>query len=683
MKQLKKQLIALVTGSMLMMHLHAQTDPAAVSLPFSLSSQTSSTLPAGVALHRFSTLPVTRTVSPAAADLANQGNVPSATAGGWYNLGTDGIGMLATSTTPAGALVVAINTTALTNISVSWTCRTIFNQSARDNSIALQYRVGTTGNFTDIGTTSTYASNVNGHSSSFTEMLPAGAENQAVVQLRWVYWESAGTTGSRDKIAVDDISIGTGSSVCNAPVNLTAASVSTSGATIGWDAVSGAVSYEYAISTSSTPPASGTNTAAVAVASSGLTPGTFYYYHVRSNCGGSNFSGWSTATFTTLATCAAPAGLNKTGITMTGATISWSTVSGAASYEYAVTSSPTPPGSGTNTVSTSYTASGLSVNTLYYYHIRTNCGSSNFSTWSSDSFYTLVDTATAGQFTVMTYNLLNYSASTGSGRDPVFRTIMNDAMPDVLVVQEVSQPSGISSFLNNVLNYTTSTYSAGAFIDGPDTDNGIFYNTSKFQFISNTAIPTALRDINQFKLRHILSGDTLILYSVHLKASTGFEANRAAEIDNLRAVTNSLPAGKSFLVCGDFNIYKASESAYIKLTENGANANGKFNDLLSMTGTWNNASYAINHTQSPRTTAFGGGATGGLDDRFDMILFSNGITQPGGFDIVSSTYKAYGNDGQHFNAALNTPPYTMYSSTVAGALHDASDHLPVIVKLKH
>ena len=85
-------------------------------------------------------------------------------------------------------------------------------------------------------------------------------------------------------------------------------------------------------------------------------------------------------------------------------------------------------------------------------------------------------------------------------------------------------------------------YSAGAFINGYDTNNGIFYRTSDFQFISNTAIETDLRDINEFKLVHLLTGDTIRIYSCHLKASYGsaYEAQRALEVDSLRKVTNAL-----------------------------------------------------------------------------------------------------------------------------------------------
>lgn len=580
--------------------LSAQTNPAAVALPFSMNSVTTITPPAGVAVHRFSAIQISRTLLPANGDLPNQGSSAASATGGWYNLGTDGIGLLSSGTNPAGAVIVAINTTGFTNISVSWLCKTIKNQASRDNSIALQYRVGTSGNFTDVGNTTTYSSAgmADGHSSStLSETLPAGANNQAVVQVRWIYWESVSTSGSRDKISVDDISI--------------------SGATT--------------------------------------------------------------------ITCAAPAGLSATGITTVSASLSWGSVAGAASYQYSVSTSATPPALGTGTTGTTVSATGLTSGTVYYLHVRSFCGDGSFSGWATISFTTLAEETGETEFVVMTYNLLNYPGSTGSGREPAYRTIVNDVQPDIMVVQELSSALGIGNFLGNVLNFSTPLYSQGAFIDGPDSDNGIYYKSTKFQFISNTAIQTNLRNINRFKLKYIPSGDTLFIFSAHLKASNTSpdEAQRADEVDSLRKVTNAMAAGKYFMVCGDFNIYSASESAYQKLTGNGSNANGKFNDVLSMPGTWNNSSYAIHHTQSPRTTAFGGGATGGLDDRFDMFLFSDAIVQAGGIDVVSGTYKAYGNDGAHYNQALNTPPYTMYSSAIASALHDASDHLPVVVKLKY
>jgi 2',3'-cyclic-nucleotide 2'-phosphodiesterase (5'-nucleotidase family) len=147
-------------------------------------------------------------LAPATGDLPYSA---TANAGSWRDeAGNAGIGILASGSQSAGAVVVAINTTGQTGIQVSWICRTILQQASRDNSVALQYRVGTSGNFIDVGTGTTYTSAgkvANDASGTLTETLPVGAENQSVVQVRWIYWESAGTSGSRDRIAVDDISI--------------------------------------------------------------------------------------------------------------------------------------------------------------------------------------------------------------------------------------------------------------------------------------------------------------------------------------------------------------------------------------------------------------------------------------------------------------------------------------------
>jgi predicted extracellular nuclease len=198
----------------------SQTSPPAQTLPFSFTEISGSTLPAGVAVHRFGTasaaIPTTRTASPGNGDLPYLTNTSS---GGWLNAGTNGengIAMLASGSNAAGGVVISINTLGKTNIVVEWTARTIQQQASRDNSLALQYRIGDAGNFSDLGTASdvySSAANAAGHAASFSLTLPAALENQSVVQLRWLYWESSiGTTGSRDRIALDDVSIEEGAS---------------------------------------------------------------------------------------------------------------------------------------------------------------------------------------------------------------------------------------------------------------------------------------------------------------------------------------------------------------------------------------------------------------------------------------------------------------------------------------
>lgn len=281
---------------------------------------------------------------------------------------------------------------------------------------------------------------------------------------------------------------------------------------------------------------------------------------------------------------------------------------------------------------------------------------------------------------IMSYNLLNYPDIDSAIRNPNFRVVVRSAAPDILVVQEMTSQAGMDGFLSNVMNAYGNVYSAGAFIDGTDTDNGIFFKTAKFRFISNTRIRTALRDINLFKIVHVsYPADTLRIFSVHLKSSSGAanEQLRSAEVDSLRKYTSSLAPGQSYMVVGDFNIYGDYEQAYIKLKQI-TNGNGHFVDpITGMTGSWNQFAYRQYHTQSPRVRGFGGGSTGGMDDRFDMMLFSPGIMNSGRIAYVAGSMTAYGNDGNHYNDSINQRPNTAVADSVADAIHYASDHIPV------
>ena len=281
---------------------------------------------------------------------------------------------------------------------------------------------------------------------------------------------------------------------------------------------------------------------------------------------------------------------------------------------------------------------------------------------------------------IMTYNLLNYPDVDSAIRNPNFRKVIRNSNPDILVVQEMTSLAGMNGFLSNVMNAYGNVYSMGTFIDGTDTDNGIFFRTSKFRFISNTRIRTSLRDINEFKIVHInYPADTLRIFSVHLKSSGGAvnENQRASEVDSLRKFTSSLPANSFYMVVGDFNIYGDYEPAYIKLKQI-TNGNGHFTDAITMTGSWKQFQYRQYHTQSPRTRGFGGGSTGGMDDRFDMILMSPGIFNAGRIAYVPGTMTPYGNDGNHYNDSINRRPNTAVPDSVADAIHYASDHIPVI-----
>ncbi|MCC7158207.1 MAG: T9SS type A sorting domain-containing protein [Ignavibacteria bacterium] len=278
---------------------------------------------------------------------------------------------------------------------------------------------------------------------------------------------------------------------------------------------------------------------------------------------------------------------------------------------------------------------------------------------------------------VMTYNILEYSGSDSAVRNPHFRKVILNSSPDILIIEEIHSQQALNGFLANVMNAYGNFYSAGTFINGPDTDNGIFFRTSKFIFISNTRITTAFRDINEFKLIHInYPGDTLRIFAVHLYPGSGSvnENRRAAEVDSLRKFTSSLPSNSLYITAGDFNITGANEPAYIKLMQTG---NGNFIDLLPpMPGIWDNPAYASYHTMSSRVRSFGGGSTGGLRNRFDMILVSPSISNNGRITYVPNTITAFGNDGNHYQDSINQRPNTIVPDSIADAIHYSSDHIP-------
>ncbi len=290
-------------------------------------------------------------------------------------------------------------------------------------------------------------------------------------------------------------------------------------------------------------------------------------------------------------------------------------------------------------------------------------------------------------FTVklMCWNLLNYPSASNTSADtalrhPFYRTVIQYESPDILVTEENTSSAATTWFLNTVMNVNGTVYSKGTFINGPDTDNEIYFRSSDFTFISNVPIHTALRDISEFKLKHISTGDTIRIYAVHLKASSGspYDTLRGAEVDSLRKVTNALASGSNFVVCGDFNFYGDYEPGYVNLLQNNSTDDGNFVDPISMTGTWHYYPYRFYHTQSTRTTSFGGGATGGLNDRFDMMLFSTAISQgTSGIAYVAGSTTPVGNDGNHYNLDINAVPNTAAPSNVIDALYNASDHLPV------
>lgn len=287
---------------------------------------------------------------------------------------------------------------------------------------------------------------------------------------------------------------------------------------------------------------------------------------------------------------------------------------------------------------------------------------------------------------VMYYNILNYPGSTPE-RVSYFKIVNLYIQPDIILVNELISDEGANILLEEGLNvYGNLSYKKAVFTNGPDSDNMLFYDSTKVTLYSQDIITTELRHINEYVLyKNEITYDTIFLfmYSAHLKSSTGTvnQQKRLAEVREFKTWIDNKPTIENIFFGGDFNFYKSTEPAYDTLINYGVHL---LNDPL-IAGNWHdNSSYASIHSQSTRTSQFGGGATGGLDDRFDFILFSDDVEYgTNGINYIPNSCKSIGNVGNHFNIAIIDPPTnTSVPDSVLQALYYMSDHLPVICDLE-
>jgi hypothetical protein len=84
-------------------------------------------------------------------------------------------------------------------------------------------------------------------------------------------------------------------SLCSTPTNITKTDITDASTQINWDRVSGTPDgYEYTVTSSAIPPASGTFTTDTFVSVASLVFNSKYYIHLRTNCAGAVFSNWVT-----------------------------------------------------------------------------------------------------------------------------------------------------------------------------------------------------------------------------------------------------------------------------------------------------------------------------------------------------------------------------------------------------
>jgi hypothetical protein len=279
---------------------------------------------------------------------------------------------------------------------------------------------------------------------------------------------------------------------------------------------------------------------------------------------------------------------------------------------------------------------------------------------------------------VCTYNILKFSQDNEDGRIPQFKRVLDSIRPHIMLSQEVEDNTAGPRFVSEV--FTWAPFASIPFVDGPDTDHMVFYNQSMFDLVSSRVIPTELRNIQEVVLalrpHDQTLADTIVLYSVHLKASDGSAeaAQRLREINTLIATLTTRP---HVMICGDFNVYGPTEAAYTALV--GPTATRRFVDPLGNSWRRNDASFSKIYTQCTRKTTLGscgGGVDGGVDDRFDLLLASQELSSR----VLPQTYTSFGNDGlARLNESIDEPTNTLVSAEMAAALKCASDHLPSYV----
>ncbi len=291
---------------------------------------------------------------------------------------------------------------------------------------------------------------------------------------------------------------------------------------------------------------------------------------------------------------------------------------------------------------------------------------------------------------VMAYNILNFPL-TSSAKVDTLKYIVQYKNPDIFMVTELTSLYGSNLILNNALNVNgVNYYAAAQFIDGPDTDNNLYYNSNKFGLKFQEQISTDLRDISEYVLYYKSADlgtnpDTIFIYCymVHLKASSGVtnENKRQQEAQAMmNHITTMHPQAENVIIGGDFNFYASSEPAYYTITNN---SSLPMYDPVNRPGNWhNNSTFADIHTQATRTTLLAdGGNNGGMDDRFDMFFVSSDLMSGANRMIgIPSSYEAVGQDGNRFNQSVISPANQAVPQNIASKLYHMSDHLPVYME---
>jgi len=303
------------------------------------------------------------------------------------------------------------------------------------------------------------------------------------------------------------------------------------------------------------------------------------------------------------------------------------------------------------------------------------------------------------QATVMSYNVLNFPTGNIEGREDTLRQLINYIEPDLFLMQELKNDSGLQLILNESFSELPANYAASTFLtqqSNPSSNfrlqQAIIYNGDMFGLAQESFVQTQTRDINRFKMYYRApdlntGADTVFMYVyvAHLKSSQG-TSNQEERLSNAQSFTTNLgflPQDANVILAGDFNVYESNEPAYQELLDSTNFI--RMRDPINSPGDWSSSSFQPKNilTQSTRSSSiFGDGAGGGLDDRFDFILLSDNMMRPWNTVVFEpESYYAMGNTGTCYNQSITDCSGGEWSDEILQGLYYMSDHLPVVMTL--
>ena len=178
---------------------------------------------------------------------------------------------------------------------------------------------------------------------------------------------------------------------CSALTGLTASNITSSGATVSWNAVSGISSYivEYKPTSGGSYQSLTANSASTNL--SGLSANTSYDVRVKYTCSNGTTADYTSTTFTTTSgggSCNAVAGLSVSNISVSGAQISWNGVSGVSSYSVGYKLATSSSYTNLTSNGTSVSLSGLESGKNYDVRVTYTCSNNQSAPYATSNFTT-------------------------------------------------------------------------------------------------------------------------------------------------------------------------------------------------------------------------------------------------------------------------------------------------------